>query len=153
MRQIQQLEELAESARNMVSKYCLSECSISCCSNSFSLETYSKHEVKLLLGLGNAVDIYDYAKKDSRLRIKQFWFRDDKYNVVLNPCRFLEGRICKLYNDSRRPEACSQYPVIPGPKIITLVSTCEAIRNPGFAKKIENILNPAISAGYEIAYI
>jgi len=142
------LDECLQFARDRVSEYCINECNALCCKNGIYIQTIDPDEVRMLLKLDNSVKLKDFAKEDERLDIKRFGFVKKGYNVLLDPCIYLEDRLCSIYNDVRKPKICSQYPIIKDKLTILLSSKCPAVKQ----LKIEDALENVTLIGYDINY-
>lgn len=140
------IDELLTEARELVSGYCLTKCDYSCCANRFPLRTKNPSDVKAIFELDNSVNLEDFAKIKKELKILDFTLRDKEYQIIQDICPQLDGKICKLYYNTARPESCKQYPIIKRGRNIMLFSECSAIKN----KQLDNYYNCFKTMGYKV---
>lgn len=136
---MQKIEEIADQARNALSKYCIEECKAYCCKKGYII--LSQNEMLLLLDSKKE----RFLKKDLLIHLV-----DGKFSLLLGNslggCPKLKDSKCTIHKNSKRPLTCIEFPIFISEKEIHISKRCfganQGILYP-YTKKI-------IDLGYKI---
>ena len=142
--QKQQLEGILEQARASISDFCQTECDDSCCNRNY-LKIKDPEVIKLMY---NISDIDGFEDPLDRLVSKEFFLDDNHFVLYLTPCPQLDNNQCQIYDNSKRPQVCKDYPIFKTKSEIIFAKSCPAV-NLGVLKNYEEAIQ---NLGYTIAH-
>jgi Fe-S-cluster containining protein len=131
----QEIEKIANEARNSISEYCIKECRAFCCRNGY-LPVKPK-SVKLV-----AQD----RKKELEDKGMLKKLKNGNYSLFLGnydlPCPSLDLKnfTCIIHKNKLRPKACADFPLIIEESTIKLSPRCPAVRENKFYPYVKMLM-------------
>jgi Fe-S-cluster containining protein len=133
------VQEIAKEARESISKYCIEECKAYCCRKGHLI--LNEEELKLLTG-----DKQEELENKGFIKIQENNMFALKLGNHLGSCPKLNGSICEIHTNPKRPATCKNFPIFidEEKKEIKLASRCFAVK--------ENKLYPYIHQFLELGF-
>ncbi len=139
---MEDINKIADEARNSLSKYCIEECKAYCCRKGYIIIT--PDEVDLLIGNKKEKLISKWTLKE--LIDGKFSFN---FSNSFGGCTQLKDGKCLIHKNEKRPKVCKEFPIFITGKTIRLSPRCYGIKAGllyPFIKKFKEL-------GYEIGGI
>lgn len=134
-----EIQKLAQNARDSLSEFCINECYAFCCKKGYL--PINSEEVKLIVG-----DKKEFLEKEGSLKE----MINGKYFLTLNSsldsCPQLKNNMCLIHNHEKRPDTCKEFPIFLSGKKIKISSRCPAKKENKFFK----FEKEAKELGYEV---
>ena len=128
--------EIAQSARDSISSYCINICRAKCCKVG-KLLLQSEQEVETIAGVEN---IGEYLENKTLESTKNGFVT---YNLEQNPCRHLKQNVlCSIHKSNKKPVICNDYPLFLTKKYVIASEQCPAVTNgeiDEFIRKIKEL--------------
>jgi Fe-S-cluster containining protein len=134
---MEDINKIADEARNSLSKYCMEECHAYCCRKGYIIINHEQ------------VDLVIENKKEKLISegtLKELLGGKFSFNFTnsFEGCTQLENGKCKIHKNEKRPNVCKEFPIFITGKTIRLSPRCYGIK--------EGLLYPFIKKFKELGY-
>ena len=136
----EEIEKLADVARNSISNFCMNECHAFCCREGYILIHYQE------LDLMATKKLQEKLEKDGTIR--ELW--DGKFSLNFSNsktgCPALKKGLCKIHSNPKRPNVCKNFPIFIDRNEVKISKRCLAVQK----GMLEDFREEAKELGYEI---
>lgn len=134
---MEDINKIADEARNSLSKYCIEECKAYCCRKGYIIIT--PEEADLLIG--NKQEKLISEEKLIELLGGKFSFN---FTNSFEGCTQLKDGKCLIHKNKKRPKVCHEFPIFITGKTIRLSPRCYGVK--------AGLLYPFIKKFKELGY-